>query len=135
MTPNTISTLDRCERLQESDADRLTSLYRLEDNRRLTPHELHEVKTLAQREAARQLMEAFIFAMVVNLDVEQALKGMGDAARLMRADDDTRRLLGYALAFRALLAAPEATIAAIRVLYDELLDTDRELGSVLRRLG
>ena len=46
-------------------------------------------------------------------------------------DDDTRHFVGYVVGLQALLAAPDAVMGAIRVLYDEVLELDPEVERVV----
>ncbi|CAA9339357.1 MAG: hypothetical protein AVDCRST_MAG93-6557 [uncultured Chloroflexia bacterium] len=122
--------------MHTSDADRLAHLYGLEQaNDRLSDRELREYVMLSRREAARALLEAIRFAIASDKAVENALGGVGQGLALTVTDDDTRRLLGYVVGLRALLAAPDAVHAAIRVLYAEVLALDPDAGRALEGLA
>ncbi len=133
---HTTTTQESAKRLHERDADRLAHLYGLEQrNDRLSDRELQEYVMLSRREAARALLEAISFAIVSDKVVEDALGGVQQGLALTTTDDDMRRLLGYVVGLRSLLAAPDAVHAAIRVLYAEVLALDPAAGRALEGLA
>ncbi len=109
-------------------------LYSAEQDAVLSKEERDEVKVLAPREAARKLIEAVYHAAGSTIELERALEGVSKGLVLANSADAGRRMLGYVVGLQALLAAPEAVHAAVRVIHDELLATDPELRSALDTL-
>ncbi|CAA9381177.1 MAG: hypothetical protein AVDCRST_MAG93-9183 [uncultured Chloroflexia bacterium] len=72
--------------------------------------------------------------MGTDVKLGRALEGVQRGLSLTVTDDDTRRFVGYVVGLQALLAAPDAVIDAIRVLYDQVLELDPDVGHILAAL-
>jgi hypothetical protein len=85
--------------------------------------------------AARQLAEAVAEAMRDDLAIETPLRGVWHGLSIAESSDPMTRVLGYAVALRALLAAPELLPTVVKQLYDDLLETAPTIDMALTALG
>ena len=76
-----------------------------------------------RRAAARKLMEGICYSMGADLEIEEPLNGVLTGLSLVEDGDEEQEVLGYLVALQAMLNAPEALTAAIRLLYRDVLDT------------
>ncbi len=114
------------------DQERLQDLYAREQDRELSPAELQETKALGRREAARAIAEGFYHVAGMDHATERAFRDLAAGLRIANGDGTDTRVLGYVVALQSLLNAPDALVAALRLLRDELLATAPELEHALR---
>jgi hypothetical protein len=119
-----------------TDAERLQAMLNYElQGHELSKAELAEARLLAPRVAAQQLAEAVAQAMRGELAIEMPLRGVWHGLSIADSSDPATRILGYAVALRTLLAAPELLPAVVKHLYDELLETAPTIDMALTALG